>query len=280
MKFTKIEAAVLDMDGVLWRGDQPLEGLVELFQWFTEQDIPYMLATNNSSKTPDDYVAKLARMGVENVPRERIVTSATATAAYLQGEYPAGTRMYVIGQKGIRQALDDAGFDISDESDDPVEVVVVGVDFDLTYDKAKSAALYIRAGAAFIGTNPDVTFPSPEGLVPGAGSIIGMIEIATDQTPTIVGKPHAPMFETALNALGHAPENVVMVGDRLNTDIQGAQAVGMNTVLLFTGVTDQAQLSSSDNDIWPHVAYEGLPELLKAWAGDKWYRDKLKAKRT
>lgn len=267
------------MDGVLWRGDTPLEGIVELFQWLHESETPYMLATNNSSKTPNDYMAKLTRLGVEGVTRERIITSATATALYLQSQYPAGTRVYVVGGKGIHEALDGAGFDISTDSADPVEIVVAGIDFDLNYEKVKNATLYIRNGATFIGTNPDVTFPSPEGLVPGAGSVIGMIEIASDQTPTIIGKPAKPMFETALEALDTAPEDTVMIGDRLNTDIEGGQAVGMQTVLLFTGVTQPEELTQPDNAIWPHVAYEGLPELLKAWAGDKWYLDKLKLKR-
>ncbi|MEQ8672835.1 MAG: HAD-IIA family hydrolase [Aggregatilineales bacterium] len=277
MKFSKIRGVVMDMDGVLWRGDQPLEGIVELFQWLGESELPFVLATNNSSKTQADYVAKLARMGVEDVSPERIITSATATADYLSTQYPAGTRVYVVGEKGIRQALDNAGFDVVDEGE--VQIVVAGIDFSLTYDKLKTAALYIRAGADFVGTNPDVTFPSPEGLVPGAGSVIGMIEIATDKKATIIGKPGKPMFETALAYLGTSPEDTLMIGDRLDTDIRGARDAGMKTALVFTGVTQPEELTQPDNDVWSDVAYEGLPELIKAWAGDKWYLDKLKIKR-
>lgn len=267
----------MDMDGVLWRGDQPLEGIVELFQWLSESDMPFVLATNNSSKTQMDYVAKLARMGVRDVPAERIVTSATATADYLATRYPAGTRVYVVGEKGIREALENAGFDVTVDGD--VQIVVAGVDFSLTYDKVKQATLCIHAGADFVGTNPDVTFPSPEGLVPGAGSVIGMIEIATGKQATIIGKPAAPMFETALAHLGTTPQDTLMIGDRLDTDIRGARDVGMQTALVFTGVTQPEDLTQPDNDVWSDVAYEGLPELIKAWAGDKWYLDKLKIKR-
>jgi len=279
MKFSKISAAVMDMDGVLWRGDQALDGMVELFEWLRESNIPFALATNNSSKTQADYVAKLARMGVEDMPEERIITSAVATAAYLRERYPAGTRMLVVGGNGIRQALDDSGFDVDDESSDPIEVVVAGIDFGMTYETIKRATLAVRAGATLIGTNPDTTFPSPEGLVPGAGSVIGMIEIASDQQATIIGKPHRPMFDIALQVVGQPAESTLMIGDRLNTDIEGGQAVGMQTALLFTGVTQPQALIDPDNAISPDVAYEGLPELLKAWAGDKWYLDKLKIKR-
>lgn len=277
MKYTKIRAVVMDMDGVLWRGDEPLPAMVEMFEWLRESAMPFVLATNNSSKTRADYVAKLARLGVADVPETAIVTSGTATAAYLQKHYPAGTPVHVLGMDGLRRILDGAGFDTSDEA--PPQVVVAGIDFHLTYEALKRAALHIRAGADFIGTNPDLTFPSPDGLVPGAGSLLAALEVATDVAPVVIGKPSTPMFETALETLGTAPEETLMVGDRLNTDISGGQAAGMKTVLLFTGVTAPDALTDPTNTIWPDVAYEGLPELLSAWAGDAWYRAKLKAKR-
>ena len=275
MKYSKINGVVLDMDGVLWRGDEALPGLVALFEWFREANIPFALATNNSSKTPADYVAKMARMGVPNVPEAVVVTSSTATADYLQKNYMAGTVMYPFGMHGLSQALTDAGFDV--ESDEQPEVVVAGVKFDVTYEDLRRATLAIRAGADFIGTNPDKTFPTPEGLVPGAGSFIAMLEAATDVEATVIGKPYAPMFETALKILGTSPENTLMIGDRLNTDIQGGQQAGMNTALLFTGVTTPEDLENTD--VWADVAYEGLPELIRAWAGHNWYQDKLKSKR-
>ena len=279
MKFSSIDAIVLDMDGVLWRGGEPLAGMAELFVWLRESDTPFALATNNSSRTQADYVVKLGNMGVDWITEERIVTSATATAAYLQKDYPAGTRVHVFGMDGLRHTLTEAGFDTSDDLEGTPEVVVAGIDFEMRYEKLKQAALHIRNGAVFIGTNPDKTFPAPEGLVPGAGSMIAALETATDQTATVIGKPAAPMFQTALEVTGSAPERTLMVGDRLNTDILGAQGLGMQTALVFTGVTTSENLSDPDNTIWPDVAYEGLPELLKAWAGDKWYLDKLKLKR-
>jgi len=275
MKYSTINAVVLDMDGVLWRGNDPLPGMTELFEWLAEADIPYALATNNSSRTRAMYVEKLAKMGVSGVPEERIVTSGTATADYLQKHYPAGTPVHVLGMDGLRQMLTEAGFDVSGE--ETPQGVVAGIDFEMTYERLKVAALHIRAGADFIGTNPDKTFPAPEGLVPGAGSILAALEAATDREPLVIGKPFEPMFTAALDALGTSPENTLMVGDRLNTDVQGAQAAGLKTALLFTGVTTQDDMETSD--VWPDVAYEGLPELLKAWAGDAWYLNKMKSRR-
>ncbi|MFW5696837.1 MAG: haloacid dehalogenase, partial [Phototrophicaceae bacterium] len=122
MKFSDVAALVIDMDGVLWRDSEPLPGLVELFDWLAESGTPYVLATNNSTNSPVRYVAKLASMGVEGVPVERIITSGTATAAYMQRRYPAGTPVHVFGMDSLRQIIEAAGFDISDE--EPAQVVV------------------------------------------------------------------------------------------------------------------------------------------------------------
>ncbi len=276
MKFSTIKAVVLDMDGVLWRGNEPLAGMIELFEWMRESGVPFALATNNSSTSPADYVAKLAQMGGYDVPESHIITSSTATAAYLQTRYPPGTSIFVLGMDGVRQALDSAGFDVVTD-DTPAQIVVVGLDLDLVYENLKRAALHIRAGAEFIGTNGDRTLPRPEGLIPGAGSLIAALEAATDQKATLIGKPEKPMFEAALALLCQPAENTLMIGDRLDTDIAGAKAAGLQTAMVFTGVSTAQELATSA--IWPDVAYEDLPALLKAWAGDEWYRAKMKAKK-
>jgi 4-nitrophenyl phosphatase len=276
MKFNKILGVVLDMDGVLWRGDQPLPGFHDIFAYLHERSIPYALLTNNSGKTPTQYVEKLARLGVPDVPAARILTSASATAAYLSGQYPAGTRVYVIGMDGIREALDAAGFDVVGE-DGPAEVVVAGIDFALSYPKLRRAALLIRAGAAFIGTNGDKTFPTPDGLVPGAGSILALLRTATDIEPTVIGKPALPMFEAALRVTGTPAAQTLMIGDRLDTDISGAQQAGLATALLLSGVANPEDPMQSG--IWPDVAFEHLEALLRAWAGDAWVQARSKARR-
>lgn len=262
MNFSNITAITTDMDGVLWRGDMPLPGLIEFFDLLRERDLPFVLATNNSSKSPADYVDKLAHMGVAGVQPEQIITSGTATISYLQAHYPPGARVHVLGGDGLRQLVTEAGFTLSD---DRADVVIVGYDPLLTYERIKKAVFLIHAGAAFIGTNPDPTYPTPEGLAPGAGSIIAAVQIATGCNPIIIGKPHPPMFEAALRFLGTLPAQTLMIGDRLSTDIQGAQQVGLRTALVLTGVTTHEELVASS--MQPDVVYDDLRALVAAFDG-------------
>ncbi len=251
----------MDMDGVLWRGDTPLPGLCDLFDFLRAHHLPFVLATNNSGRHPEQYVSKLANMGVDGIQQRQIITSGTATADYLQGQYPAGTRLHVIGHDGLRRVLREAGFVLADDN---VKAVVVGIDFEFTYARARHATLLIRQeGAAFIGTNPDVTFPSPDGLVPGAGSVIAMIEAAVDVQPTIIGKPAEAMFRVGLERLGSDPAHTLMIGDRINTDIEGAQATGLQTALVLTGVTTRAEADAHPDP--PDAIYDTLHDLLADW---------------
>ena len=253
------KALISDMDGVLWRGSQPLPGLSAFFDFLFDCEMDFVLATNNSRNTPLDYVHKLAGMGVHGVEPEHIVTSGTATASYLQAQYPPATRMYVVGGDGLKQLLIRAGFELVETK---AELVVCGIDFDLTYNKLRAATLLIRSGARFIGTNPDSSFPSPEGLVPGAGSILALIEAASGCAPTIIGKPERGMFEVALRRLGTCPDETLMIGDRIGTDIAGAKALGIKTALVMTGVENEASLRESA--VQPDLVYPGLPELIAA----------------
>ena len=132
----------------------------------------------------------------------------------------------------------------------------------MTYAKLRTATLNIRAGAPFVGTNPDSSFPSPEGLVPGAGSLLALIATASDVSPTIIGKPQRGMFDSALETLGTLPEETLMIGDRINTDISGAKAIGIQTALVMTGVETEDSLQASD--VKPDMVFAGLPELVAA----------------
>ncbi len=255
----QIKAIISDMDGVLWRGSQALPGMRDFFDLLFERELDFVLATNNSSRTQGDYVDKLASMGVAGVQPRHIVTSGTATVSYLGTRYPVGTRMHVLGGAGLKRMLSEAGFKLVDVC---AEAVVCGIDFDLTYEKARTATLLIRAGARFIGTNPDPSFPAPEGLVPGAGSIIALIEAATGQSPTIIGKPERGMFDAALGQLDACPEETLMIGDRIGTDIAGAQALGIKTALVMTGVETAESLGQSE--VQPDMVFAGLPELIEA----------------
>jgi HAD superfamily hydrolase (TIGR01457 family) len=260
MEFSEITAIIMDMDGVLWLSDEPLPGMTAFFDFLRGRDIPFGLATNNSSKAPADYVKKLERMGVTGISEEQIVTSGTATTSYLQTEYPTGTSIHVLGGDGLRKNMTEGGFTLSDNG---ARVVVVGLDPQLTYDKLKRAALLIRGGAAFVASNDDLTYPTPEGLAPGAGSIVAALKASTERDPIVIGKPHAPLFEASLRILNTLPEKTLMVGDRLNTDIAGAQKLGLRTALVLTGVSTREEIAATG--IQPDGVYTDLNDLMAVW---------------
>lgn len=245
-----IKALVLDMDGVLWRGDHPIGDLPAIMAAIAAKGLAVAYATNNATRTLAQFVDKLGLMGVNAKP-DQIYTSARATARYLAEQHPDGGAVFMIGEVGLQMALEAAGFTISDEQ--PL-AVVVGLDSQVTYAKLRAATLRVRAGAPLIGTNPDRTLPTPEGLVPGAGAIIAAIEAATDTQANIIGKPQGAMLQDAMNDLGVAPEQTLMVGDRLETDIAAGQAVGCRTALLLSGVTSEAAAR----------AWQPTPEYIEA----------------
>lgn len=260
MPLSDIKAVVSDMDGVLWRGDDKLPGMVEFFTFLRENKIPFVLATNNSGRHTANYIQKLSKMGVHNIKAQELVTSATATVDYLKNRYPEGARLFVIGNPGLFQTLEESDFTITDTD---VDAVVAGLDFDFNYNKARKATLLIRnEGAEFIGTNPDTTFPSSDGLVPGAGSVIGMIQLATDVEPVIIGKPERAMFDVAVRRLGTGVGETLMIGDRLNTDIEGGQNAGLKTAMVLTGVNSREDI----RDIQPDYVFDSLPELIATWS--------------
>ena len=255
--FTHIRALIIDMDGVLWHGDKPLPGLSEFFLTLREQQIPFILATNNARMTPDQYVKKLARMGVK-VTHKEILTSAMATALYLaEHEDPTATRIFVIGESGAREPLIERGFTLTElyklnedssanYNNMDAHIVVCGLDQDLTWNKLATATLHIRAGAKFVGTNADTTLPTEHGLTLGNGAILAALQAATGVTPTIIGKPEPIMYQQAIALLGVDPAETVAIGDRLNTDILGAVRTGIRSILVLTGVSCEEDLKSID----------------------------------
>ncbi|MCS6880852.1 MAG: HAD-IIA family hydrolase [Oscillochloridaceae bacterium] len=260
LAFTTIKAVLFDMDGVLYRGNQPLAGARELLAFLDEQGLGYACITNNASMTPAQYEAKLARMGL-NVPAGRIITSAIATGRALRAMYPRGTRVYIVGMDGLREALLHDGHFVEDAR--TADLVVQGADFALTYHTLRTATLLIRAGARFVATNPDRTFPSEEGLIPGAGAITAALVAATDTQPLVIGKPAPTMFQVAAETLGAPPTAVLVVGDRLDTDIAGAAAAGMPAALILTGVSSRAEAEASP--VRPAAIYADLGALLEEW---------------
>lgn len=251
-----LRALIIDMDGVLWRGDTALPGFNLFFDALRCQQISFTLATNNSTKTQAQYAQKCAKFGVKVAPEE-ILTSAVAATVYLQNYYPPGTRVYVIGKRGIREAVAKAGFVIVERE---AQVVVVGLDVDLTYAQLKQATLLINDGADFIGANPDLTLPTEEGLTPGNGVILAAITAATGKKPTIIGKPERFMFELALKRLAANPAQTAIIGDRLDTDILGGQWAGLKTILVLSGATKLQDLSNSQ--VKPDWIFNGIEDLV------------------
>ena len=225
---------ILDMDGVLWRDSQPVVDLPTTFSTIQRRGWKVTLATNNATLSVEQYLHKLRSFGVTLAP-EQIVNSSMAVVHYLSHRYPEGGTVYVIGEHGLLQTLAEANFHHSEKA---VLAVIVGMDRKITYEKLRLATLLIRSGIPFIGTNPDKTFPTPEGLVPGAGAILAAIEVATSTQPIIVGKPSPEMYLLAMERMGSSPRTTLVVGDRLETDIAGGQQLGCKTGLVLSGVTD------------------------------------------
>jgi 4-nitrophenyl phosphatase len=260
LNFQTLRAAILDMDGVLWRGSEVLPRVADFFAFCQQQGIAFALATNNSTKTVDAYVDRLNLIGIPATPRQ-VITSSTATAEYVSQRYPLDTPIYIIGKDGIREAMAAKGYR---EDPDNARLVIVGMDFTVDYEKFKIATLRIRGGADFIGTNSDRTFPTPEGLVPGNGSLLALLEAATSVTPVVIGKPETAMFEVALRELGTTPEQTLMIGDRIETDILGGERAGLPTALVLTGTTTLEEARASETQATG--IFESLADLYVAWA--------------
>jgi 4-nitrophenyl phosphatase len=262
MSLTSFRYLITDMDGVLWHGRDPMPGLVEFFQFLRQRDIQFVCATNNASTLAEKLAERLQGWGADVQPHE-IVTSSTATADYLEAILPAGARLYVIGMEGLRVPLRNKGFEFAEDN---VEAVVVGIDWNVTYNHLKRAALNIRAGAKFIGTNSDRTFPNPEGIVPGNGALLAAIEIATDVKPIVIGKPEPVLYQTALKGMNAVPEQTLVLGDRLETDILGAVRLNLRSALVLSGVTTREQLAASDYQ--PDGVFDDILALKNMWAND------------
>jgi len=238
---SNIKALILDMDGVVWKADAPIGNLPEIFARIRERGLKFVFATNNGTKTPEDYQQKLADLGVDVEPWQ-VVTSALGIAFMLSQKYPRGTKIFMIGEAGIRVALEEKGFEIlSVANATEAQAVVMGIDRGINFDKIAEATLLVRAGIPFYTTNTDRTFPTPRGEIPGSGAWVSIITTATNIEPIIAGKPFPYLMELSLERLGTKKEETLVVGDRLETDIAAGQSVGCPTALVLSGVSTKAQ---------------------------------------
>lgn len=253
--FTNINALIIDMDGVLWHGDQPINGLNNFFETIRTLKIPFILATNNASLTSQQYIKKLSKMGVD-VYKKEILTSAMATAHYLSLHYtPETTSIFVIGESGIRESLLEKGFNLTDlyevndrcgiNSKTGAHLVVCGIDRNISWEKLATATLNINAGATFIGTNGDTSLPTELGEIQGNGAILAALTAATHITPTIIGKPGPIIYQQAMDILQSKPEETIAIGDRLDTDILGAIRADIRSLLVLTGVSSEEDVNAS-----------------------------------
>ncbi|KQP57478.1 HAD-IIA family hydrolase [Agreia sp. Leaf283] len=252
----EIECWLTDMDGVLVHENRALPGAAELLQQWRDEGKPYLVLTNNSIYTPRDLSARLRASGLE-VPEEAIWTSALATASFLKSQMPGGSA-FVIGEAGITTALHEAGFIMTDTSPD---YVVVGETRNYSFEAITRAIRLISAGARFIVTNPDATGPSAEGPMPATGAVAALITKATGMEPYVVGKPNPMMFRSALNRIGAHSENTGMIGDRMDTDVVAGIEAGLHTILVLTGISDQAEIEKYP--FRPDEILSGVKDLLR-----------------
>lgn len=259
-QLSELRALLIDLDGVLWLGARGLPGVPEFFAFLNSRNIRYVLVSNNATRPVDFTVDRMRELGVV-VPPAQVLTSAVAAPRYLSRQLPNVKRVFIVGEPALHAALTEAGYDVVPSGAD---AVVVGLDRRVTYDVLRDACLEIRRGAAFIATNGDRTLPTEQGLVPGAGSILAALVAATDAMPIVIGKPGRPMFELALEIAGTPIETTAMLGDRLDTDIDGAADFGLTTILVLTGVSTRADVER--NRVKPDFIVPDLPALTAAWS--------------
>jgi 4-nitrophenyl phosphatase len=253
----EITHLVIDMDGVLYRSNEPMPRLQEFFAFLRARPIPFVLATNNSTNTPRQYADKLARMGVDILPSE-VLHSGQATAHVIARQHGRGTRVHVFGMPSLREAMQAEGLVLADQD---VQVVVGSMDREVTYEKVKRATLLIRGGAHFYATNLDPTVPSPEGLLPGTGCMVAMLGTAAGVKPTVIGKPEPTMFEVAMEQMAARRETTSTIGDRVDTDMLGGRRAGLTTICVLSGASGRAEAESFGVD----YIFDDIADLLSAW---------------
>ncbi|MCL6554716.1 MAG: HAD-IIA family hydrolase [Firmicutes bacterium] len=223
---------LFDMDGVLYRGARALPGSRALLAALARRGVPFALVTNNSTRTPRQYVRHLARLGMR-VPENRIVTSAELTAAYLRTRLRPGTPVLLIGEPAFRRTLERAGFVVSGKRP---AAVIVGLDRGLTYRKLAAATAALLDGAAFVAANPDPLLPTAHGAIPGTGATVAALRYATGREPVVMGKPGPRLLREGMRRIATRPAETVMVGDQVATDIAAARAAGVRAVLVESGI--------------------------------------------
>jgi NagD protein len=252
---------LIDMDGVIYRGSEVIPGAPEFISHLQEENIPYLFLTNNSAYTPLDVVVRLRKFGIQTSV-EHVYTSALATAEFVRRQRPHGTA-FVIGEGGLLNALNEVDYAISKDHPD---YVIVGEGRVLNFELVEQAHRCIAAGASLISTNSDTWCPTDSGPRPGCGAIVALLEAATGKSAYHVGKPNPFMMRAARKRIGLSTDEVIMIGDTMETDIRGATDLGFRSILVLTGSTSLDSLYQYPFTPWKVVeSIAGLvPERLAA----------------
>jgi HAD superfamily hydrolase (TIGR01457 family) len=251
---------VLDLDGVLYRGDTAISGAQKTVTWLRRQGLQVFFLTNNSTQTRADYVAVLGKMGIP-CQKDEVFSSSYAAGLYL-GRNGAPPTALVVGEGGLAKELRAAGLKVIRRArEGNADFVVVGMDRRLTYQKIADAQCAIMRGAKFIATNRDPVYPVEHGLIPGGGTIVAAIETASLTKPLVIGKPSSFMLKLLLKRAGLKPNQALMVGDRMDTDIVSAKRAGVNTVLVLTGVTCREEAGRAKGVLRPHWVIDSIADL-------------------
>lgn len=228
---------LIDMDGVIYRGNELIPGADRFIAELLDRNVPFLFLTNNSQRTRRDVAHKLRRLGID-VTDDHIFTCAMATARFLAAQKPRGTA-FVIGEGGLLHALHHNGYSVVDQDPD---YVVVGEGRSMSFEMVEAAVRMIEGGAKLIATNPDPNCPTAQGLRPGCGAIVAMLETATGRKAFSVGKPSPVMMGMASKQLGLTPVQTTMIGDTMETDILGGVQLGFRTILVLSGGTRQEDI--------------------------------------
>jgi len=262
----RIEAVILDLDGVIYRGRTPIPGARRAVHWLNRRGYrPYYL-TNNSTLSRQSYVELLAGFGIET-DADHIVTSASLTARYFKENGLLPATALVVGEGGLAEELRRAGVRVvRRRGNTPIGYVVVGMDRRFTYRKLHEAQQAVRAGATLIATNRDATYPVEDNVIPGGGSIVAAVATAAEQDPLLIGKPSAKAGELIVRHAGVRPQHALMVGDRLETDIEMGRRAGLWTCLVLTGISKAEEVEGLPKRSRPHFIIPSiaqLPRLLR-----------------
>lgn len=256
-----IQLYLFDMDGTLYLGDRLFEFTRELLDTLKATGRRYLFMTNNSSKSVEDYIKKLEKLGIPAL-KEDFITSSQATAWYLQKHHP-GKTLYVCGTRSLQRELRQAGFTVTQDVE-KTQCIVMGFDTELTFRKLQDVCylLSTRGDIPYIATNPDYVCPTEFGSVPDCGSVCDMVFNATGKRPVVIGKPSPLMPELAMDKTGFSKEETAVVGDRIYTDIKSGLNAGIAGILVMSGETTREILEESPDK--PDLVLEDASEILKA----------------